>query len=590
MILRDKASRALRRLRAGAAALAPSRDLSKPDLKSGVRTRGELTDEYRVFYVTAWGYAADHLFGWFPKALNCHRDVFALLAHEGSRPKYMRERTRGERPALIPFTEFLNDMGMTYTVIGDCYSYRAGQMPALLANERYRNIPVLNLTRHPLPWLEFYVRWRSSNMRMREGASDPLLWEWKVACHAYFEYLGLHGYEKGDVEVWAAYQGMFQLNNVLGDVNAVRRHLQVEKLADEPETFRSVVGYLSRGQVTFDEGDMERAFSMRHSLFRGEEPVETDPKTLLDSWPGWKVDAFRKLVSADALNAYTSFGYDLGGLEKKPRMPAPDRSRVSRPIFVTSVPKSGTWLLRAILEPMTGLRTHEPQIDPALGAPDYEDENLIEFPRGSFFSWHSTLTPRSVAMLRGVQAKSIFLVRNVYDVILAMYNHLRHDVDAAIGRSVIGSVYFDDKDVEQALSLMIAGFTSQSLTWDGVAPLLRQMASMLELAESGHALLLQYEQLVADKEQTIARIARHLEIDLPHGLADQIVAQTTPEAMREKGAATGQDAHMTRAEDRLSRAAFRTYHKQMVDHAVSVTVPGLPERMAKLGAPDLFQC
>lgn len=153
--------------------------------------RDKLQDDYRVFYVTAWGYAADHLFGWFPKALNCHRDIFALLAHEGSRPKYLAERTRGERPALIPFTEFLNDMGMTYSAIGDCYSYRAGQMPELLNIDRYKNIPVVNLVRHPVTWLEFYVRWRASNMRMREGASDPLAWEWKTACHGYFEYLGL---------------------------------------------------------------------------------------------------------------------------------------------------------------------------------------------------------------------------------------------------------------------------------------------------------------------------------------------------------------------------------------------------------------
>jgi hypothetical protein len=82
-----------------------------------VRTRDELQDDYRVFYVTAWGYAADHLFGWFPKALNCHRDIFALLAHEGSRPKYFRGSS-GERPPLVPFTEFLNDMGMTCAAIG----------------------------------------------------------------------------------------------------------------------------------------------------------------------------------------------------------------------------------------------------------------------------------------------------------------------------------------------------------------------------------------------------------------------------------------------------------------------------------------
>jgi Sulfotransferase domain len=557
--------------------------MAQPGTDFGARTRGELAEDYRVFYVTAWGYAADHLFGWFPKALNCHRDVFALLAHEGSRPKYLRERTRGERPPIVPFTEFLNDMGMTYTVIGDCYSYRAGQMPELLAIERYKNIPVINLTRHPLAWLEFYVRWRSSNMRMREGASDPLAWEWKVACHAYFDYLGLRPYERTEVEVWAAYQGMLQLNNVLGDIGAVDRHAQLETVADEPETFQSVVRYLSRGRAEFDQADIDRAYSMRYTLFRGEEPVETDPRKLLDSWAGWKVDAFRRLVTREALDAHKSLGYDLLGLDQKVSVPTLDRTKASRPIFVSSVPKSGTWLLRAIIERMTGLTPYEPEIHPDLGTPDYADENLIEFPRGTFFSWHSILTSRSIAMLRGCQAKNVFLIRNIYDVLLAMFNHIRRDADASLGRSVQGGHYFDDKSIEQSLSLMISGFGSPVLTWHGVAPIIEQMASMMELAESGHALLLTYEQLVGDKPEAIARLAWLFEVDLAVGRIEKIIAETDIDAMRDAAKADGRDSHMTKPEDQQARDVFAPYHKEVVDYAVYRTAPQLPERLAKLG-------
>ncbi len=68
--------------------------------------RSELEQDTNVFYVTSQGYAADHWYGWLPKALNAHPEIFALLAHEGSRPKYIKTRTRGERPSIIPFTEF----------------------------------------------------------------------------------------------------------------------------------------------------------------------------------------------------------------------------------------------------------------------------------------------------------------------------------------------------------------------------------------------------------------------------------------------------------------------------------------------------
>lgn len=551
-----------------------------------VPIRDELQDDYRVFYVTAWGYAADHLFGWFPKALNCHRELFVLLAHEGSRPKYLKERTRAERPPLIPFTEFLNDMGMTYAAIGDCYSYRAGQMPELLSIEQYKNIPVVNLARHPVAWLEFYVRWRASNMRMRAGATDPLAWEWKTACHTYFEHLGLPRYSKEDIDIWASYQGMFQLNNVLGDIHAVQHHIPIERVADDPETFRNLASYLSRGEVTFDQASLDTAYSMRNTLFRGEAKVECDPDILIQSWPGWKVDAFRKLVSPDAIRAHESFGYNLKELTKRPVAIATTPGTIQRPIFVSTLPKSGTWLLREILEMATGLKAHEPPI--GAEAPDYENEMLIEFPSGAFFSWHSILTPRSVAMLRSCQARNIFLIRNIYDVLLSMFAHLSHDVDVAIGRSVIGSRYFDGKTTEQCLTLMISGFTSPQLTWMGVGPLLKQLDSMLGLAESGEALLLDYDELTTNKRKSLQKILQTLGCRLPAKRIREILAQTEKDTMRERLKDKGQEQHITASGSGLRRDAFLPYQKEMIDMAVMSYAPRLPERLRALNLDSIL--
>ncbi len=551
-----------------------------------VQVRDELRDDYRVFYVTAWGYAADHLFGWFPKALNCHRDVFTLLAHEGSRPKYLQERTRGERPPLIPFTEFLNDMGMTYSAIGDCYSYRAGQMPELLGIDRYKNIPVVNLVRHPVSWLEFYVRWRATNMRMRAGATDPLEWEWKIACHAYFEYLGLPSYTKDDIDIWASYQGMFQLNNVLGDIHAVQHHIAIEKIADEPETFRNLASYLSRGEVTFDQASIDSAYSMRHTLFQGETPVKCDPKQLIQVWPGWKVDAFRKLVSPEALDVYTSFGYDLKELTWRTVSMTPIPGKIRRPIFVCSVPESGTRLLHEILGMATGLKLHEPQV--GVGTLDYENETPIEFPSGAFFSSHSTLTLRSAALLRGCQAKNIFLIRNIYDVLLSMFAQLSRDAGAVMGRSAIGSAYFEGKTTEQCLTLMISGFTSPQMTWTGAGPVLRQIDSMLEFIESGDALLLDYEQLTFDKHKSLQKILQALECRLTAKHIHEIIALTEERPIRERTGKSGQNRHVTPSENILQRNLFLPYHKDMMDMAVTTNAPRLPERLCALGLDSIL--
>ena len=513
--------------------------------------------------------------------------MFALLAHEGSRPKYLAERTRGERPPLVIFTEFLNDMSMTYSAIGDCYSYRAGQMPELLNIERYKNIPVLNVVRHPVVWLEYHVLWRSSNMRMREGATDPLAWEWKTTCHGYFDYLGLPGYGRDDIEIWSAYQGMFLLNNILGDISAVDRHLPIENIAADPEVFKEAVNYLSNGKVVYDKSTMDVAYSMRDTFFRGESPIDTNPAVLLGKWPGWKIDAFRKLVKRETLDVYNSLGYDLGEVIQKPVVvKKPAQGKVQRSIFVSSVPKSGTWLMREILEMITGLKYYEPEV--SQGLPAYDNEMLIDFPPGRYFSWHSILTSRTAALLKGCQSKNIFLIRNIYDLLLSMYNHLLMDVDAGIDRSVVGSRYFDGKTTEQCLSLMISGFTSTEMTWLGAGPLVRQIDSMLTFLESGHGLLIDYRDLTRNKRKTIKNILQFLELRLPEKEIEKILQQTAKDQMRDRLEASGRSGHVTADERALSRDVFLPYHKDMLDRLVMTEAPGLSERLERKGLNSIL--
>jgi hypothetical protein len=250
------------------------------------------------------------------------------------------------------------------------------------------------------------------------------------------------------------------------------------------------------------------------------------------------------------------------------------------------MPKSGTWLLREMLEMATGLKAYEP--GNGAGAPDYDNEMLIEFPSGTFFSWHSILTSRSLSLLRGCQAKNIFLIRNIYDVLLSMFAHLSRDVDAAIGRSVIGSSYFEGKTTEQCLTLMISGFTSPQMTWTGAGPLLRQIDSMLELIESGEALLIDYEQLTANKFVTLQKILQLLEYPLPTAQIKKIIVHTEKDAMRERLRGRGQDQHVTSPEHALQRNAFSQYHKEMIDLAVIVNAPRLPDRLRALGLDSIL--
>lgn len=265
-----------------------------------------------TFYVTSWGYGADHWFAWFVKALNANPEIMAYLANEGSRPKYFpEERTRAQRPDLIKFTRFMADVGMTYTAIGDCYSYRPTMMHALL-NEWLDVVSIVQLTRHPYAWLFFHVRWRTTNMRMLGGEQGPLEHEWRHGCdHKLFRKLGLKPYEKYDIEIWTTYQGMWKMNDVVSDTKMPIRQIPIESVIRNRELFCEIIDYLTHGRVNYDAGLLDLIYSWVWNPFRGEHPLRVVPETLREEWPDWKVEAFEKLVSPESKDCFRQLGYQL---------------------------------------------------------------------------------------------------------------------------------------------------------------------------------------------------------------------------------------------------------------------------------------
>jgi hypothetical protein len=266
-----------------------------------------IKSDSHVFFVLAWGYAGDHWFSWFAKALNAHPEVFALMAHEGSRPKYLSERSRSERPPLNAFIAFLEDMGTTYQAIGDCWSYRPWHFKDVV-NQSGENIPLLFLARHPYVWLEFYISWRASNMRMPDGSLGPIEHEWKIAKHDLFRDLGLKPYRKEEVEVWAAFQGMYQLNRHRQDVDSRIRCVSLEDIVRSPALFNEIVNFLSKQRVQFNQKQLAEIYRWIYRPFRGETTVRIRPEELFEIWPDWKVMAFKRLVEPETLQFYQRIG------------------------------------------------------------------------------------------------------------------------------------------------------------------------------------------------------------------------------------------------------------------------------------------
>ncbi|CAK0752181.1 Sulfotransferase domain-containing protein [Gammaproteobacteria bacterium] len=272
------------------------------------------TPESHLFYVLSWGYAADHGFSWWVKALNAHPELLVYLANEGSRPKYFpEERSRAHRPDAVKFTRFLADVGMTYTAIGDCYSYRCPMMEPV--RQTFGGaVRMVQLTRNPYVFLHFHIAWRSRNMRMLPGESGPLDHEWNAVDHERMARLGLKPYTKEDMEVWSAYQGMIRLNDILADTKTLIPHLPLEKIMQDREWFQALVGYLTHGRIHYDDALLDRVYDWVATPFRGEKPLPVDPERDAQDWPDWKQEAFTKLVRPETLQMFRELGYALSQL------------------------------------------------------------------------------------------------------------------------------------------------------------------------------------------------------------------------------------------------------------------------------------
>lgn len=265
-----------------------------------------------VFYVTSWGYGADHWFAWFCKALNANPEIMTYLANEGSRPKYFpEERSRAQRPDLIKFTRFMADVGMTYTSIGDCYSYRPTMMHAVLKNWP-DIVRIVQLTRHPFAWLFFHVRWRTTNMRMLGGENGPLEHEWTNGCdHDLFKRLCLRPYTKDDIKIWTTYQGMWKMNDVAGDAKIPIRQISIENVVQDRNLFCEIIDYISHGRVKYSNELLDLIYSWVWKPFRGEEKLRVCPTELRAGWEDWEVEAFDKLVIPEAKQAFIDLGYKI---------------------------------------------------------------------------------------------------------------------------------------------------------------------------------------------------------------------------------------------------------------------------------------
>ncbi|EKD38833.1 MAG: hypothetical protein ACD_75C00595G0004 [uncultured bacterium] len=260
-----------------------------------------------IFYVSSHGVAGDHWFEWFARSLNAHPDLMIYMG-ESVRSKYLKERSRKDRPDLMDFTRFLIDLGASYEAIGECFAYRAYQLEQLkpVYGDRIRFI---NVMRHPYCWLGYYVDWRCSNMNMPAENTEGVDHEWRVTCHDEIRGYGLRPYQRKDVEIWAFYQGILILNRMVSDKREAGPNLSLETIVADPDAFQQAVSFLTHDRIFYDRALLDTIYSWVDKPFRANRTIRPDPQSEYHGWPEWKKEAFKKIVRQETVEMFRGYGY-----------------------------------------------------------------------------------------------------------------------------------------------------------------------------------------------------------------------------------------------------------------------------------------
>jgi hypothetical protein len=254
-------------------------------------------------------------------------------------------------------------------------------------------------------------------------------------------------------------------------------------------------------------------------------------------------------------------------------------------IFVSTLFKSGTKLLEHLVEQLTGRKPYPLGMD--VGN-DYESATPIRFEKDSFFIWHNVPSRAVQDRIREEQATPVFLIRNIYDLLVSQYHHFAGDVDAAIGHSTRTLDYFSAMNRSEGISLVLCGATSAQFHWTGFGYQLFHIQEILAYAKVNPCHVIVYDRLVNQKRREIERLATFLGVNPKRDTIEQLLDSSSLEDMRSaRITAVGSGKHFRKGKPGDHANVLSPHHYHMINHLILTHAPALPALCAELGYADV---
>jgi hypothetical protein len=259
----------------------------------------------------------------------------------------------------------------------------------------------------------------------------------------------------------------------------------------------------------------------------------------------------------------------------------------SNPIVMASVFKSGTWLLRHILESLTGLNYNEPSLNN--GTMDPSNPDLIEIYPNHFYSWHFIPSADIQNKLISINAKPIFLIRNIYSLAVSMYYHFANNIDHELGKGANKHEYFSGMDKDAGLHEIISGCDNKKFRWKGIGPHFYQMECMLDFSNTYPCHLISYENIVKNKIQSIQKLSQFLDVTITPNELNSLAYSSEFDTMKKVAAKSNAGSHFRLGETNSYLHELNPQHIQAIQESLSKHAPKLASLAKQAGFNELIQ-
>lgn len=244
------------------------------------------------------------------------------------------------------------------------------------------------------------------------------------------------------------------------------------------------------------------------------------------------------------------------------------------PVVLISGFKAGTWLMRKILSLMTDMDYYEPDI--IQGERKYHNPEQLQFVDNHFYSWHLVPTGEVVDKLNKNNAKTVFVVRNIYDLLISIYYHFYNNIDLDIGRGNNKDKFLKQFTFEEGLSLIITGFDEDGLRWNGMAEVLEHYNEIFKASSKCDSLLIDYDDLVNNKSNVINKIVEFLDISMSKEEVEKVSGLSDFNSMKKEAEINRVGAsHFREGKAGLNREKLSEHHKIQLRQMIKLITPDI---------------